>query len=159
MILLLINLLIAVCWVFLLAAPSFTDFAIGFAMGYGLLWLCRPLIPITTHYFRRCHALVRFMVHFVKLFIQSNWTIAIAVLFQPVDKMEPNFVEYDTRSLRFPEIFLLTHCITLTPGTTSAYIAPDLSKIVVHAFDGHDPEAVRTDIKRNLEQYILAFTR
>jgi len=154
-----INIMIALCWVFLLAEPSFDDFVIGFLIGYILLSICQPLLRQQSGYFRRTAALLKFVFQFIKLFIQSNYTIAKAVVFRPVQEIKPNFVEYDTDGLRFPEIFLLTHCITLTPGTTSAYIAPDLKKIVVHAFDGEDPEAVRNDIKTNLENYILAFTR
>jgi len=153
------NFVIAVCWVFLLAKPSFDDFVIGWIIGYVLLSICQPLLRVKSQYFRRTNALFRFIFQFIKLFIQSNYTIARAVVFRPVEEIKPNFIEYDTDGMSFPEIFLLTHCITLTPGTTSAYVDPDLKKIVVHAFDGEDPEAVRQDIKRNLESYILAFTR
>jgi multisubunit Na+/H+ antiporter MnhE subunit len=57
------------------------------------------------------------------------------------------------------EILLLSHCITLTPGTSTIDIENDFRELRLHALDGSDLAGVRAGIKANLEARILAFTR
>jgi multisubunit Na+/H+ antiporter MnhE subunit len=54
---------------------------------------------------------------------------------------------------------LLSHCITLTPGTSTIDIENDFRELRLHALDGSDLAGVRAGIKANLEARILAFTR
>lgn len=106
--------------------------------------------------------LVFFLVYLAKFFrelLVANFQIAKAVLFEPRERMTPEFVEYPVAGLTKFEIIVLSHSLTLTPGTTTVEVAEDFSHLVVHAFDGSDPEAVRRAIKRGLEEPILAFTR
>ena len=73
--------------------------------------------------------------------------MAITVFSVPVKDLHPNLVTLDTRGLSGLEILLLTHCITLTPGTTSVDVAEDKSWIMVHALDGRKPKDVRASIE------------
>jgi len=154
-----VNLMIAVAWVFLGENPRFEDFVIGYIIGFVLMVICSPLLKSEQAYMRRTLALARFSFHFILLFLQSNWVLAIAVLRQPINTIEPNFVEYDIEGLSLLEFMLLTHCISLTPGTTSSYVSGDRSRLMIHAFDARDPDSVRKEIYEKLERPILAFTR
>ena len=74
-------------------------------------------------------------------------------------RMGVDFVDLDVSGLRPPEILLLTYCITLTPGTVSIRLSDDYRTLTVHALDGADPEGIRREVRRQLIQPILAFTR
>lgn len=153
-----LNLIIAVIWLFLSPDRRFGDLVLGYAVGYGLLFCFRPVLG-RTGYFRRSMALFRFGFIFLGLFLESNYQIAKAILIRPRNKIDPNFITYDLTGLRKGEILILTHCITLTPGTTSVDISPDMTTLTIHAFDAIDPEGVREGINRNLKENILKFTR
>jgi len=81
------------------------------------------------------------------------------VLLQPIERMDPDFLEYDTSHLNRLEILILTHFITLTPGTTSVEVAPDMKKILIHAMDASDPAAIREQLNTIHVPSIQAFTR
>ena len=107
----------------------------------------------------RLLGLVLFMFAFTRELVLANIAVAKTVLFLPVSAMSPGFITYRLEGLSDFEIVVLTHCITLTPGTTSVEVSPDHSALVVHALDASDPEAVCTGIKKTLEAPLLAWTR
>lgn len=109
-------------------------------------------------FLRRGVGFLRFCGVFTAALAGSTWSVALAVL-RGREALHPNLVTLDTRGLGAFEVLLLTHCITLTPGTTSVQVAEDLSWILVHALDGRDPEAVRQEIGSTLQRAILGFTR
>lgn len=96
---------------------------------------------------------------FTRELILANLTVAKAVLFQPRSVLAPGFVTYDLRGLTSFEIVVLTHTITLTPGTTSVEVSADQASLLVHALDARDPDAVRASIKSGLEAPLLRWTR
>lgn len=108
---------------------------------------------------RRALNLARFGGHFLRALIVSNLQMARVVLFRPVRDLAPDFIAYPIAGLSDLEIVVLSHCITLTPGTTSVEIAADRSVLVVHALDAGDPAAVCAGIKQDLEGPLLAWTR
>jgi multisubunit Na+/H+ antiporter MnhE subunit len=112
----------------------------------------RPLL-------RRCFHLGLFGVFFLRALIVSNLQMARVVLFRQAADLAPDFVAYPIAGLTRFEILILSHCITLTPGTTSVAISDDLTVLTVHALDAADPSAVRASIKHDLEAPLLAWTR
>lgn len=100
-----------------------------------------------------------YLVCFSRELVLANISLAKAVLFMKRADMAPGFLTYPLKGLNRFEILILTHTITLTPGTTSVEVAPDFSVLTVHAFDARDPEAVRASIKNGLETPLLAWTR
>lgn len=114
--------------------------------------------PVTT-WLRRSTGFVRFVARFLKALIASNLQMAGVVLFRPVGDLSPGFVDYPIAALSPTEIVLLSHCITLTPGTTSVEISPDRRTLIVHALDAADHASVRRAIKQELEEPLLAWTR
>ena len=108
---------------------------------------------------RRAVKFVWFVARFIKALIASNVEMARVVLFRPVRELAPDFISYPIAGLSRTEIVLLSHCITLTPGTTSVEISEDNTTLLVHALDGGNPAAVRRAIKQDLEEPLLAWTR
>lgn len=100
-----------------------------------------------------------FLAVFTRELVLANIAVAKTVLFQRVDELAPGFVRYATEGLTEFEIVVLSHCITLTPGTTSVEMSEDLKTLVVHALDARDPQGVCDGIKKTLETPILAWTR
>jgi multisubunit Na+/H+ antiporter MnhE subunit len=102
---------------------------------------------------------VGFILCFIRELVLANIAVARTVLFTPRSALAPGFLEYDLRGLRPFEIVVLTHCITLTPGTTSVEVCQDQLTLVIHALDARDHDAVRLSIKNGLEKPLLAWTR
>jgi len=107
----------------------------------------------------RAFAFVAFALHFTRELIVANLAVARAVLWQKSADLAPGFLTYPLTGLTRFEILVLTHSITLTPGTASVEISDDHATLLVHAFDARDPDAVRASIKQGLEIPLLAWTR
>jgi multisubunit Na+/H+ antiporter MnhE subunit len=155
---LLINVIVSVIWMLLQRELSVIGFGIGFVIGFAMIWLFKPVLGSGT-YIRRTLGFVRFTGIFIRAFVTSCWSIGRAVLFAKIEPIQPMLISYNVRGLTRLEILLLSHCISLTPGTTTVEISPDFTRFVLHVFDTHDPDAVRRDIDQTLRRGILAFTR
>jgi multicomponent Na+:H+ antiporter subunit E len=107
----------------------------------------------------RALGFVLFIVQFLRALVLANVQLARAVLFQRCEDLAPGFLTYPVDGLSKFEILVLSHAITLTPGTTTVEISADFKQLVVHAFDARDVEATVRDIQRDLEAPILRWTR
>lgn len=154
----LLNLVLALVWMFLQPRPGVGAFLTGYALGFALLWLFRPVLPDAA-YVRRTAAFARFVVLFLREFLAANLQLLRIVLFTPRARLRPGFVTYDVSGLRPHEILLLSHCLTLTPGSTSVEISDDGRTLVLHVLEAGDPAAVRRGIDAGLRASLLAFTR
>ena len=160
MVLLCLNLLIAILWLGLSSHPDPMVFIIGFIMGAILIELFHPIFSTHhTRYTKRLASFLWFHIIFIKELLISNIEIARCVLFGRIDAMEPGILEYDIADLNNFEILLLSHAITLTPGTTSIGLSDDKETLYIHAFDARDPNAVRDSITSGLRAPIMRFTR
>lgn len=155
---LILNIICGIIWLFLAEKPGVSTFATGFVIGFLIICLFHPVLNAHS-YIRRSFGLLLFCKVFLKAFVLSNITIAKAVLFERNKDLQPHFISYPVGHLSDGELVLLSHVITLTPGTTSVQISPDRSTLVVHAFHGAHPENVIADIQEVLESAIMRFTR
>lgn len=155
---LVLNFLIAVMWLLLSTSPSLSTFTIGFLMGLAFLTVFRDVLPRDA-YTKRVAGFVRFCVIFLWEFVAANLDMARVVLFESKGNLHPNFLTIDVTGLKRWEILLLTHCISLTPGSTSVEISEDFNTITVHALQAEDPAAVRNQINGTLRKAILEFSR
>jgi multicomponent Na+:H+ antiporter subunit E len=108
---------------------------------------------------RRLLNVPAFLLRFVRELVLANITMAKIVLLQKREDLAPDFVVYDTAGLTPFEVVVLTHCITLTPGTTSVELNDEATQVVVHALDARDASSVCLGIKNNLEGPLLGWTR
>ena len=153
-----LNLAVATIWLLLSEQPSLTVFATGFGIGLALVAAFRPLLP-SDRYLPRLGGLARFLLVFVWEFIRANVEVLHTVLFRPLDTLQPGFVSLDVSDLKPWETLLLSHCITLTPGSCTVDVADDYRRLLIHSMDAADPDRVRDEINRTLKASILAFTR
>lgn len=155
---LLLNLLVAVIWLLLQTEPSIFAFLVGFALGFGLLALFKPVLD-SKDYVRRMLAAGLFLGVFVREFLKACWQLIRLTLFTPVKKLRPEFIIYDVSGLTRVEILLLSHTVSLTPGTNTVDISHDFKRLYLHVLDCPDAAEVRRSIDETLKRGILAFTR
>jgi multisubunit Na+/H+ antiporter MnhE subunit len=153
-----LNLMMAVIWLFLQPAPTLRDFLLGALLGFALLFVFRPILR-SEDYVRRMVAAGAFALVFLREFIVSCVELMYYALFVPVSRLRPEFLIYDVAGLTRTEILLLSHCISLTPGTNTVDISQDFSRLYLHVLDCADAEAVRAKIDQTFKRGILAFTR
>lgn len=108
---------------------------------------------------RRSAYFLWYLVIFARELWLANWSLAQAVLRYRPERIHPGFIEYKTAGLSRFEVLLLSHSITLTPGTTTVQVADDLSSITLHAFDAARPREVCEAIRLGLEVPLLRWTR
>ncbi|MDI1251212.1 MAG: Na+/H+ antiporter subunit E [Lacunisphaera sp.] len=155
---LLLNLLLSVIWLLLQTQPSLAGFATGFALGFALLALFRPVLD-SRDYVRRMLAGAAFAGVFLREFVRACVQLMRLILLTPVNRLRPDFIIYDVTGLSRVEILLLSHCVSLTPGTNTVDISQDFTRVYLHVLDCPDPAAVRSSIDRTIRRGILAFTR
>ena len=155
---LLLNLLVALVWLLLQAQPSIGALLFGWVIGFGLLALFRPILD-SGDYVRRMLAGLWFGVVFAREFLVACLQLIRLILFVRRDRLRPAFLIFDVADLTRVEILLLSHVVTLTPGTCTVDVSSDFKRLYLHALDCPDPEQVRADIERTFKCGILAFTR
>lgn len=154
----LLNLGLALLWAFLGGKPSFAALLVGFGLGFVLLAALQRLYP-RSGYVRRMLALARFLFLLAKDLAVSNLTVAHAVLARSRTTLKPGLISYDLSDLTPGEALVLTHLVTLTPGTTAVEVAENPRRLEIHVFDAAEPETVRRELDRNLKQPLLAVLR
>ncbi len=155
---LVLNLVLAVIWLFLSDEPTLSTFVIGLILGFALLAAFHG-VHGSLDYIRRSVAFFRYLLVFTKEFLVANLLVTRAVLFQPNSELYPNFMTYDVTGLSDLEIMLMYYCISLTPGSAAVSLSDDSRTMIIHVLDARDPEEVRRQLDTVLKNGILAFTR
>ena len=153
----LINLLLAVGFMVVLQSFSLQGLVLGFAIGYGALWLTRPLYP-ETHYFRRLFKTFRLLTFFVKALFVSNLRVLWDVV-TPAHISRPGIIRLPLDARTDLEIMLVANLISLTPGTLSVDLSEDRRYLYVHVMFLDNVEATRIELKEGLEQRLLEVLR
>lgn len=152
-----INIIVAIMWMFLSESYEFSTFFVGYLLGIGLLFILQRFIP-DSFYMRRVWKFVKLILLFVRELVLSNIDI-VKLVYKPKLDIQPGIftLPIDVRS-NF-EITLLANLITLTPGTLSIAVSDDHTKIYIHAMDIPDVEQSIADIKDTFEKAIMEVTR
>lgn len=153
-----LNLVIASTWLLLQERASFPGFVVGFLIGFALIRLF-PGVLDSRDYTRRTAAVAAFVVIFLRQFIVACGQLIWVVLFQPVDRLHPRIITYSAGDLSTLEVLLLSHCISLTPGSSCIAVSETRDTLVLHVLNTTDPDAVRDEIDQTLRRGILAITR
>ena len=117
--LLLINILLAVLWIFFWGDLSLYNLAAGFLLGYAVLYLFTRVKDPTLlrdAYGQRIRDLVCFGWYFTRQLFISNWETAREIL-TPGIGVSPRIIRYDVTGMSDLRITVLSNAITLTPGT------------------------------------------
>ncbi len=150
---LLLNLLLALAWVFLTGKLEFINLVEGFILGYIILWISKSALG-GTKYFQRIPKAIGFVFYFLKELIIANLKVAFDIL-TPKDYMKPGIIAVPLDAKTDLEITLLANLITLTPGTLSLDVSHDKKILYIHTLYVDDPEKFRREIKNGMERRLL----
>ncbi len=155
----LINIIMAIAWVFFTGELNFVNFSEGFFIGFVLLYFIRKIFE-NNKYFLKIPKLLSFILYFIKKLILSNLYLAYDIL-TIEDKTIPGIIALELDAKTDLEITLLSSFITLTPGTLSLDVSDDKSKLYIHAvyIKNGDVEEYKKSIKNNLEKPLLEVLR
>jgi multisubunit Na+/H+ antiporter MnhE subunit len=153
-----VHLLLALLWTFLGDAPSLGRWLVGVLLGWcGMALFPQPLR--SAEYTRRTGAFVLFGLVLLRELVLSNFQVAWSVLSLGRRTWCPRLLTLPVPDLSRGEVYLLAHCITLTPGTTTVDVLDEGRTLLLHVLDGRDPELVREGIRQGIMAAILNFTR
>ncbi|WP_102109474.1 Na+/H+ antiporter subunit E [Oceaniglobus roseus] len=147
------NLLLAASWAAFQGQFTLFNLAVGFVIGFGVLWALQPLMGGPSPYFRRAWTWSRLLVMFHYELILGAITVAWDVL-TPTQHSRPGMVEVPLDVTSDTAIFLVTNLISLTPGTLSLDVSEDRKTLYVHAMFAHDPEATVKSLKQGMERWV-----
>jgi multicomponent Na+:H+ antiporter subunit E len=153
----LINVLLAVG--FMIALESFTlqTLVAGLVVGYGALWLTRPLYG-DMRYFQRIPTLIGLIVFFIKALFVSNLRVLWDVV-TPSHISRPGIIRLPLDARTDLEIMAVANLISLTPGTLSIDLSDDRHYLYVHVMFLDDVDVVRRELKDGLERRVLEVLR
>jgi hypothetical protein len=86
----LLNVLLALAWVALTGRFNMGNFAFGFVLGYGALWLAQRVLGPSS-YFGKARRLIGFVLFFLWEVIKANLQVAYIVL-NPRYRMHPGVI-------------------------------------------------------------------
>lgn len=152
-----VNLLIAIIWMFLHNSLTFSNFLFGYIIGIFVLYILRYFLKFD-FYFRKTWAFLKLILIFIRELLKANIDVLRVVLSRKLNN-KPGIVEVDTRLDTDFEIATLAALISLTPGTVSMDFSVDNKKIYVHSIDVPNKIEMIADIRDSLEKAILEVTK
>jgi multicomponent Na+:H+ antiporter subunit E len=155
---LLLNVLLALAWVALTGQFTPANLALGFVLGYLMLWLVqRTREPLT--YFARVRQVLGFVVFFLWELVKANLQVTYYIL-APHHRMRPGVIAVPLEARTDAEITLLSNLITLTPGTLSLDVSADRRVLYIHSITlGDKTDEFRHRIKEGFERRMLEVLR
>ena len=148
----LVNLLLAVFWLFVTGSYTFNNFILGYMFALLLVYLMRGVLP-GRFYMITVYKIIKLLVVFIIELIKANIDV-IRIIIKPTIKNEPAFFIYQTDLKKDWQIVLLSNLITLTPGTIVLGISDDRTKIYIHAIDFSTKKEETEGIKSSLEKVV-----
>jgi multicomponent Na+:H+ antiporter subunit E len=155
--LLLINILLAAGFMIALESFTLTSLCMGMLVGYGALWLTRPLYG-DDPYFQRLATIIRLVLFFLKALVISNLRVLRAVV-SPSQISRPGIIRLPLEARTDMEIMLVANLISLTPGTLSIDVSEDRRYLYVHVMFLDDVDSARRELKEGLERRVLEVLR
>ncbi|MCK8600371.1 Na+/H+ antiporter subunit E [Desulfoferrobacter suflitae] len=149
---LLLNLLLTIAWMALTGQFLLSNFIVGFAVAYLILWLAQVEAD-PSGYFARVPKMIALLTFFLWELIKANLKVAYDVL-SPKWHMRPGVVAIPLELTSDLEITLLANLITLTPGTLSLDVSTDRKVLYVHSMYIDDVNEFQRQIKDGFERRI-----
>lgn len=154
----LLNILLALAWVALTGRFTTVNFAFGFALGYGTLWLAQRILGPSS-YFGKARRFLGFVLFFLWEVFKANLRVAYIVL-NPRYRLRPGVVAVPLDARSDAEITLLANLITMTPDSLSIDVSADRKVLYIHTMDiGEDPVRFRRKVKDGFERRLLEVMR
>ncbi|MEK3779969.1 Na+/H+ antiporter subunit E [Paenibacillus sp. FSL R5-0810] len=153
----LLNIVIAMIWMFLKDEPTPQQFIVGYIIGMLMIFLLRRFWP-SGFYMRRLWSILLLLLLFFKELFKSSVTV-IGQILQPKLNVRPGIFAYTTELKSDWEITVLSCLICLTPGTLTLEVSPDGQTLYIHAMDIEDTDELSEQIRGTFERAIKEVTR
>ncbi|MBS9719861.1 Na+/H+ antiporter subunit E [Tianweitania sp. BSSL-BM11] len=145
--------LFTLIWLGITGSWTLPNLILGLLLSIVALMLVRFQLG-TPQTVRRPVKILALVALFVVELIKSAWRVLVLVT-KPRMDVKPGIIVYPLRVQSDFQIALLANLITLTPGTLTVDVTDDRSRLIIHALDAVDPDAVRADIEQGFERLIL----
>ena len=151
------NIMLALSWAALAGEVTALSLAVGFVLGFVILYSVRRLLR-PSRYFEKLWQCLRLAGLFAWELVLANLRIAYEVV-TPSHNMRPGVVAIPLDAETDAEITLLANLITLTPGTLSLDVSDDRRVLYIHAMYVDDVEELRRSIKDGFEKRVMELLR
>lgn len=141
--------MLALVWLLLNNSVAPGHVALGLLLGWAIPRFALAFWPERVR-IRRPALLLRFAAIFLHDVVIANLVVARLILAGP-QRLRPAFVVVPLDITEDITISVLANVICLTPGTVSARLSGDRRRLLVHALDCADPEALVATIKTRFE--------
>ncbi|MEB7451327.1 Na+/H+ antiporter subunit E [Staphylococcus chromogenes] len=148
----LINIILAVFWLFLSGSYTMNSFVLGFLFALLLVFLMRQILP-GRFYLITLYKIVKLALIFIVELVKANFDV-FKVIMQPHSKNESAFFVYETDLEHKWQVALLSNLITLTPGTVVLGVNDDMKRLYIHCLDFSTKEEEVASIKNSLEKAV-----
>jgi multicomponent K+:H+ antiporter subunit E len=144
-----LSLVLFVVWMLASNVLSVGAALMAVVVAWAIPWLTRRFWPGAP---RPSHPVLalRLLLVFLADILIANFSVAVRVI-RSNDRLRPVFVEIPLDLQDDFGITILASMITLTPGTVSADVSPDKTRLFVHVLDTDDPQDIIDTIKRRYE--------
>nr|WP_309100305.1 Na+/H+ antiporter subunit E [Fredinandcohnia onubensis] len=154
---LVLNIFIAVSWMFISNSYDFGAFFGGYLIGLFLIFILRRSFS-HRFYLHNVWAVIKLILIFFRELVLSNYAI-MKVVVKPKLDIKPGIFALPIQVEKDWEIMVLSNLITLTPGTLVMDISDDKKLIYVHAMDLQDADEAIDSIKSTFEKAIMEVSR
>ncbi|EIO0104938.1 Na+/H+ antiporter subunit E [Staphylococcus pseudintermedius] len=147
-----INLFLAIFWLFVSDSYTMNAFVLGYLFALLLVFLMRKLLP-GRFYVITLYKVIKLVFVFLLELIKANIDV-LRIILQPRIKNESTFFVYET-DLEHPwQVALLSNLITLTPGTVVIGVNDDMKRLYIHCLNFSTKEEEVAGIKGSLEKAV-----
>ncbi|EIX6372452.1 Na+/H+ antiporter subunit E [Staphylococcus pseudintermedius] len=147
-----INLFLAIFWLFVSDSYTMNAFVLGYLFALLLVFLMRKLLP-GRFYVITLYKVIKLVFVFLLELIKANIDV-LRIILQPCIKNESAFFVYET-DLEHPwQVALLSNLITLTPGTVVIGVNDDMKRLYIHCLNFSTKEEEVAGIKGSLEKAV-----
>ncbi|MBA8759482.1 Na+/H+ antiporter subunit E [Staphylococcus schleiferi subsp. coagulans] len=147
-----INLILAIFWLFLSDSYTMNSFVLGYLFSLLLVYLMRKILP-GRFYIITLYKIIKLVFVFLIELIKANIDV-LRIILQPRIKNESAFFVYETDLQHKWQVALLSNLITLTPGTVVIGVNDDMKRLYIHCLNFSTKEEEVASIKGSLEKAV-----
>lgn len=153
----LLNLLIALLWMFLQDEWKVLTFFSGYLVGMILVFSMRRFFP-SVFYAKRLIAVVKLFFIFIRELVTSG-ILVIRQILRPRINVAPGIFKLKTELKGDWEITTLMMLLTLTPGSVAMEVIPEESICYIHVMDIPESKEPVLNAIKSFEKAIMEVTR
>jgi multicomponent Na+:H+ antiporter subunit E len=150
------NILLAFVWIALTGTFTLGNFAFGFMVCFGIMWLISANRR-KDQYFTRIPRIIFFFFYFIYELIKANYQVASDVI--TFKNVRPGIIRVPLDAKTNVEITLLANFINLTPGTIIVDMSDDRKVFYIHTIRVKNREQFIHEIKNGFEKRLLEILR